>query len=87
MVTITFGVVFIAALAVVPNQSQSVALGAATVMSLPLAIAFIGDKIQSFKAFGLEVETKAGAESLKRRCRRLVVDWPIFTAGGLPDSR
>lgn len=64
MVTITFGVVFIAALAVVPNKSQSVALGAAIVMSLPLAIAFIGDKIQSFKGFGFEVETKAGAEPL-----------------------
>lgn len=61
LVTVTFGAIFVIA-RLVAHQPQTVALGAALVMALPLAIAFAGDKIKSFKGFGIEVETKAASE-------------------------
>lgn len=64
LVTITFGAVFIAARIVAPGQAPNVALGAAIVMALPLALAFVGDKIKSFKGLGIEVETKAATEQV-----------------------
>jgi hypothetical protein len=64
LVTLTFGAVFIAARVVAPDQSQNVALAAAIALALPLAIAFVGDRIQSFRGFGFEIETKSAAASL-----------------------
>lgn len=64
LVTITFGAIFVVTRIITPDQPQTVALGAAIVMALPLAVAFIGDKIKSFKGFGIEVETKAAAERI-----------------------
>ncbi|CDO10352.1 hypothetical protein C1S82_02090 [Mycolicibacterium cosmeticum] len=64
LVTLAFGAVYVAARVLAPSHDHTVAIGAAVVMSLPLAIAFVGDQIRSFRGFGIEVEIKAVSVSL-----------------------
>lgn len=63
VVTLTFAAVFAAVFAVMrpwdPDEAPDVAIGAAVVMSLPLAVAFVGDRIHSFRGFGIAFETKS----------------------------
>jgi hypothetical protein len=55
LVTIVFGVGFLVARLIATDESRFVAVGAAVVLALPLAIAFVGDRVTSVKFPGGEV--------------------------------